>query len=86
MARNEDNNGNRANNGRSSGGSRNNGDGSGFKWNLVVKLGVLARYSNGWTKELNIRDWDETHDHMSRGITLHREEAAKLYRLLGNQF
>ncbi len=60
-------------------------------------IGVLNTYSNGWTKELNmvawnesnpkydIRDWDQNHQHMSKGITLHKDEMEKLYALLQEQ-
>lgn len=58
---------------------------------------MLAAYSNGWTKEVNliswnggaekydIRDWDANHEKMSRGITLREEEVEKLLELLGNR-
>lgn len=61
---------------------------------VVEHLGVIASYPTGWKKELNrvawngngakfdIRDWDENHEHMSRGITLHPEEAKKVIDLL----
>lgn len=61
---------------------------------VVEHLGVIASYPTGWKKELNrvawngngakfdIRDWDENHEHMSRGITLHPEEAKKVVDLL----
>ena len=61
---------------------------------VVEHLGVVASYPTGWKKELNkvawngnaakfdIRDWDESHEHMSRGITLHTEEAKKVFELL----
>ncbi|MEG0157102.1 MAG: PC4/YdbC family ssDNA-binding protein [Anaerovoracaceae bacterium] len=54
----------------------------------------MNAYSTGWTKELNlvswnngqpkydIREWDGTHEHMSRGITLYASEIRKLYELL----
>ena len=57
-------------------------------------IGVLNSYPTGWNKELNmvswngnpakydLRDWDPAHEHMSRGITLHPEEAKKLCELL----
>lgn len=57
-------------------------------------IGVLSSYATGWTKELNLvawngapekydlRDWDPDHEHMSRGITLHKEEAEKLCEFL----
>jgi len=53
-------------------------------------VGVIKTYPNGWSKELNvvvwnngnpkydIRDWDQDHEHMSRGITLHADELKKL--------
>jgi len=57
-------------------------------------LGVISAYPTGWKKELNLvawngngakydlRDWDPEHEHMSRGITLHKDEAQKLLELL----
>lgn len=59
-------------------------------YEVVEHLGVLAQYSSGWSKEVNlikwnggtpkfdIRDWDKDHEHMSRGITLRADEARKL--------
>lgn len=53
-------------------------------------IGVIAEYSSGWSKELNIiawngaapkydiRDWDENHQHMSKGITLFEGEMKTL--------
>ena len=61
---------------------------------ITERIGVIAQYSNHWTKEVNkiawngskpkfdIRDWDEQHQHMSRGITLREEEMQVLYGLL----
>lgn len=58
------------------------------------KIGVISTYPTGWKKELNmvawnegnpkydIRDWDPDHKHMSRGITLHKDEAQQLQTLL----
>ena len=52
----------------------------------------------GWNRELNvvawndnpakydIREWDETHERMSKGITLTAEEALGLYHLLKEEF
>jgi len=66
-------------------------------YDVIEHVGVIATYPNGWTKELNIvawnggtgkydlRDWDATHEHMSRGITLHKDEAKKLCELLQEQ-
>lgn len=61
---------------------------------IIRHLGVITKYASGWSKEVNlvswnggvpkydIRDWDEEHEHMSRGITLHGEEARKLLNAL----
>ena len=55
-------------------------------YEIKEHLGVIKEYDTGWTKELNmiswngavtkydIRDWDENHERMSRGITLHPGE------------
>ncbi len=60
-------------------------------------IGVLANYSSGWKKELNLvawnnspakydlRDWDPEHKHMSRGITLHPDEMKSLKDILENE-
>lgn len=50
-------------------------------------------YETGWSKELNIvswnggqpkvdiRDWDENHERMSRGVTLTKDEFRKMIEL-----
>lgn len=67
-----------------------------IKFDIVKKLGVLSEGSRGWRKELNtvswnerepkldIRDWAEDHTRMGKGLTLSRDEAAKLYEYLGS--
>ena len=57
---------------------------------IKAQLGVLTEYPTGWKKEMNmvswngnaakidIRDWDENHEKMSRGITLNEKEVANL--------
>lgn len=67
---------------------------SDFKYEIRKKVGVIGESSNGWKKEVNIiswnerkpkldlRDWDEDHEKMGRGITLNREETEKLKELL----
>lgn len=57
-------------------------------------IGVIATSSTGWKKELNlvawngssakydIREWDENHSHMSRGITMNKDEVKALTELL----
>lgn len=67
-----------------------------FSFVIKKQLGVINSYQTGWRKELNlvewngtaakldIRDWDPEHGHMSRGITLRKEEAENLFKLLFN--
>jgi hypothetical protein len=55
---------------------------------------VLSTSVRGWTKEVNIvnwnnrkpkldiREWDEDHEKMGKGITLNKEELVKLKELL----
>ena len=58
-------------------------------------IGVLStNQTSGWRKELNLvawngnaakydlRDWDPEHEHMSKGITLHKDEVQQLFELL----
>ena len=61
---------------------------------IIEHVGVISVYPTGWKKELNIvvwnggsekydiRDWDINHEHMSRGITLNKDETKKLFELL----
>ena len=75
----------------------NNGE---FTFEIVEHIGVLDVYDNReekWTKEVNlvawnggkpkidIRDWNSSHDRMSRGITLTEEQADKLIKSLGQR-
>lgn len=67
---------------------------SDIKFEIKEQLGVISESPKGWKKELNliswndgdpkydIRDWDPMHEKMGKGITLTREEATKLYKLL----
>ena len=66
-----------------------------IKYEVIEAMGALSESSKGWTKELNfiswngaapkydIRDWSPDHEKMGKGITLSREEAEALYKLLG---
>ena len=61
-------------------------------------FGVIGEPNKGWKKEVNsvswnnrlakidIRTWDESHTHMSRGVTLTREEAERLSDILLDAF
>ncbi|MDY6037568.1 MAG: PC4/YdbC family ssDNA-binding protein [Eubacterium sp.] len=60
---------------------------------IVKAIGVLSRNDRGWSKELNlvswngqapkydIRDWDQEHERMSRGITLTKSEMQNMMEL-----
>jgi len=57
-------------------------------------LGVIGVSPTGWRKELNmvswngnaakfdIREWDEDHTHMSRGVTMNKDEMKSLSELV----
>lgn len=64
--------------------------------NFEIKkhIGVIANGSRGWRRELNIvswnggkpkydiREWDENHEKMGRGITFTEDEGVALMALL----
>lgn len=65
-----------------------------IKYEIVEKIGVLSTTEKGWSKELNLiswndreqkydlRDWNETHEKMGKGITLTQDELNKLKEIL----
>lgn len=69
-----------------------------FKFEIVKHLGVISdrpdHEDNKWTKEINlvswngrepkidIREWDENHIRMSKGITLTNEETEQVCMIL----
>ncbi len=67
-----------------------------IKYEITKELGVLSENAKGWTKEINLvswndreakfdlREWSPDHQKMAKGITLSREEAAQLKRLLND--
>lgn len=69
-----------------------------FKYEILKHCGVLSTSPKGWTKEFNvvswngknpkydIRDWSAEHDHMSRGITMTRDELEQLAELISAEF
>jgi hypothetical protein len=69
-----------------------------FRFEIAENIGVIGQSSSGWSKEINmvswngkqpkldIRDWAENHERMSRGITLHTNEALEMIKLLNNFF
>ena len=67
-----------------------------IKYEIVEKIAVLSTTEKGWSKELNLvswnerepkfdlRDWNEEHDKMGKGITLNKEEVEKLKESLNS--
>ncbi len=67
---------------------------SDLKFEIRKNLGIIGEGTKGWKKEVNIvswndrrpkldiRDWDETHEKMGKGITLSREETEELKKLI----
>lgn len=67
-----------------------------IKYDIEKELGVISKSSKGWNKELNlvswnnreakydIRDWDENHEKMGKGLTFTKEELLNLRDLLNN--
>jgi hypothetical protein len=63
-------------------------------FDIVKHFGVISEEKGGWKKELNlvswngrtpkldVRDWAPGHEKMGKGVTLSKDEAAKLAELL----
>lgn len=65
-----------------------------LKFEIKKSLGIIGEGTKGWKKEVNmvswndrkpkldIRDWDETHEKMGKGVTLSKEEVEELKKLI----
>ncbi len=65
-----------------------------LKFEIRKNLGAIGEGTKGWKKEVNIvswndrkpkldiRDWDENHIKMGKGVTLNKDEVAELKKLL----
>lgn len=65
-----------------------------IKFEIIEKLGAIGEGAKGWKKEVNliswnsrkpkidIRDWDEDHEKMGKGITLSKDELIALKEIL----
>jgi hypothetical protein len=65
-----------------------------LKYEIRKNLGVIGEGTRGWKKEVNlvswndrkpkldIRDWDEMHEKMGKGVTLNKNEVIELKKLL----
>ena len=68
-----------------------------IKFEITKQIGVLSESSKGWTKELNmvswngrdakfdIREWSPGHERMGKGVTLTRDEAKLLSKLISQE-
>jgi Uncharacterized protein conserved in bacteria len=65
-----------------------------LKYEIKKNLGIIGEGTKGWKKEVNfvswndrkpkldIRDWDETHEKMGKGVTLSKEEVIEFKKLI----
>jgi hypothetical protein len=65
-----------------------------LKFEIRKNMGIIGEGTKGWKKEVNIvswndrkpkldiRDWDENHVKMGKGITLSKDEVGELKKLL----
>lgn len=65
-----------------------------IKFDIKKTVGTIGEGTRGWKKEVNlicwndrkpkldIRDWDEMHEKMGKGVTLTKEEVQMLKELL----
>lgn len=65
-----------------------------FKFEIKQNLGTISQSSKGWNREVNImvwnnkkpkidiREWDESHEQMGKGITLNKTELIELKKIL----
>jgi hypothetical protein len=69
---------------------------SDLQFEIIKQLGVIGEGTKGWSKEVNvvcwnnrrakldIRDWNETHEKMGKGVTLSVDESCALKDLISN--
>jgi hypothetical protein len=65
-----------------------------LKYEIVQTIGIISEGAKGWNRELNLiswndrepkydlRDWDQNHEKMGKGITLSKQELIQLRQLL----
>jgi hypothetical protein len=65
-----------------------------FKFDIKKSLGTVSESAKGWKREVNvmtwnnkkakvdIREWDEKHEKMGKGITLGKDELKQLKDIL----
>ena len=55
-----------------------------FTFEITKHIGVIKAYETSWNggqPKVDIRDWDENHERMSRGVTLTKDEFRKMVEL-----
>lgn len=69
-----------------------------FTFSIEEHIGVLSTNQNGWQRELNrvswngneakydLRDWNSSHDRMSRGITLSTQDFMSLVNVIKDRY
>lgn len=67
-----------------------------IKWEVIESVGEISVTAKGWHREVNlvswndnpakidIRDWDDDHQRMSKGVTFTDDEALELQKILTN--
>lgn len=65
-----------------------------IKFEIQANLGTISEGAKGWKKELNLiswngrdskydlRDWDQDHEKMGKGVTLSKDELIQLKEIL----
>lgn len=65
-------------------------------YEIKKNIAVIGESTKGWKREVNIiswngrkpkldiRDWDENHEKMGKGITLNKEEVLRLKEILAD--
>ena len=65
-----------------------------LKYEIKKHIGTIGEGTKGWKKEVNlvswndrrpkldVRDWDEKHEKMGKGVTLNKGEIEELKKLL----
>ena len=69
-------------------------EGSEVTFEIIEEIGIISTQDTGWTKEINlvswnggaakydIREWDPSHERMSKGITLRENEMRTLLEVM----
>lgn len=68
-----------------------------FKFEIINEIGVISERKGGWKKELNrvswsgndpkydLREWDENHEKMGKGVTLTESELRELKKVIDKE-